>query len=65
MPISRVGTVEDVAAAVGYLCGPESTWVTGHCLAVDGGHTQRRGPDVEHWARALYGDAVVDGGADR
>ncbi len=65
MPISRVGTVEDVAAAVGYLCGPESTWVTGHCLGVDGGHTLRRGPDVEHWARALYGDAAVDGGADR
>ncbi|MEJ7584916.1 MAG: SDR family oxidoreductase [Acidimicrobiales bacterium] len=61
MPVSRVGTVDDVAAAVRYLCGPESSWVTGQCLGVDGGHTLRRGPHVEHWARALYGDAAIDG----
>ncbi len=64
MPISRVGTVDDVGAAVRFLCGPESTWITGQILGVDGGHTLRRGPDIEHWARALYGDALVDlGGA--
>lgn len=45
MPISRTGTVEDVAAAVRYLAGPESGWVTGACLAVDGGHHLRRGAD--------------------
>ena len=39
MPISRVGTVDDVAEAVRYLAGPESSWVTGQCLGVDGGHT--------------------------
>ena len=61
MPISRVGTVDDVAEAVRYLAGPESSWVTGQCLGVDGGHTLRRGPDVEHWARALYGDEAIDG----
>ena len=61
MPISRIGTVEDVAEAVRYLAGPESSWVTGQCLGVDGGHTLRRGPDVEHWARALYGDEAIDG----
>jgi NAD(P)-dependent dehydrogenase (short-subunit alcohol dehydrogenase family) len=60
MPISRVGTVEDIAEAIAYLCGPGSTWVTGQVLGVDGGHTLRRGPDVEHWARALYGDAAID-----
>jgi NAD(P)-dependent dehydrogenase (short-subunit alcohol dehydrogenase family) len=60
MPISRVGTVEDIAEAIAYLCGPGSTWVTGQVLGVDGGHTLRRGPDVEHWARAVYGDALVD-----
>lgn len=60
MPVSRVGTVEDVAEAIRYLCGPGSSWVTGQVLGVDGGHTLRRGPDVEHWARAVYGDALVD-----
>ena len=60
MPISRVGTVDDVGALVRFLCGPESSWITGQVLGVDGGHTLRRGPDIEHWARALYGDEVVD-----
>lgn len=61
MPISRVGTVDDIGAAVRFLCGPESTWITGQVLGVDGGHTLRRGPDVEHWATALYGEDVVAG----
>lgn len=46
MPIRRLGTVDDVAAGVRYLAGPESTWVTGQCFAIDGGHTLRRGPDL-------------------
>jgi NAD(P)-dependent dehydrogenase (short-subunit alcohol dehydrogenase family) len=46
MPLGRLGTVEDVAAAVRYLAGPESSWVTGQCIGVDGGHSLRRGPDV-------------------
>ncbi|HWS45251.1 MAG TPA: SDR family oxidoreductase [Acidimicrobiia bacterium] len=45
MPIARVGTVDDIAAAVRYLAGPESTWVTGQTLGIDGGHQLRRGPD--------------------
>lgn len=61
MPISRVGTVADVADAVRYLAGPESSWVTGQCLGVDGGHALRRGPNVEQWARGLYGDEAIDG----
>jgi NAD(P)-dependent dehydrogenase (short-subunit alcohol dehydrogenase family) len=45
MPISRVGTVEDIAAAVRFLGGPESGWITGESLAIDGGHHLRRGAD--------------------
>lgn len=63
MPISRTGTVDDVAHLIRFLCGPESSWITGQCIAVDGGHTLRRGPNVEHWARALYGDEAIDGPA--
>ena len=43
MPISRVGTVEDIAAAVRFLAGPESSWITGENIGVDGGHHLRRG----------------------
>jgi NAD(P)-dependent dehydrogenase (short-subunit alcohol dehydrogenase family) len=42
-PISRPGTVDEVAEAVRFLAGPESAWITGECLAVDGGHHLRRG----------------------
>jgi NAD(P)-dependent dehydrogenase (short-subunit alcohol dehydrogenase family) len=64
MPLGRLGTVDDIAAGVRYLLGPESSWVTGQVLAIDGGHTLRRGPDIEHWARAVYGDEAVDVCAD-
>ena len=63
MPLARTGTPEDVARAVRYLCGPESGWVTGQALGVDGGHSLRRGPDLEHWSRALFGDDVTEGRA--
>ncbi len=43
MPVGRVGTVADVAQAVRYLIGPESSFVTGETLAIDGGHHLRRG----------------------
>mgnify|MGYP000489331502 CR=1 FL=1 len=38
MPVSRTGTVDDVGALVRFLCGPESSWITGQCIGVDGGH---------------------------
>jgi NAD(P)-dependent dehydrogenase (short-subunit alcohol dehydrogenase family) len=45
MPLARVGTVHDVASAVRYLIGPESSFVTGETLGIDGGHHLRRGAD--------------------
>jgi NAD(P)-dependent dehydrogenase (short-subunit alcohol dehydrogenase family) len=61
MPVSRPGTVADVAALVRFLLGPESGWVTGTSISVDGGHHLRRGPDFEPAARAFFGDDAVDG----
>lgn len=61
MPLGRLGTTEDIAAAVRYLAGPESDWVTGQILSVDGGHTLRRGPNLEGAIRAMYGDAAAEG----
>jgi len=36
-PLGRLGLPEDVAAAVSFLCGPESSFITGHVVPVDGG----------------------------
>ena len=36
-PLGRVGEPEEVAAAVAFLCLPASAYITGQCLAVDGG----------------------------
>jgi len=36
-PLGRLGRPEDVAAAVSFLCGPESAFITGHVVPVDGG----------------------------
>jgi NAD(P)-dependent dehydrogenase (short-subunit alcohol dehydrogenase family) len=44
-PIDRPGEVQDIAHAVRYFAGPESDWVTGQLLTVDGGHTLRSFPD--------------------
>jgi NAD(P)-dependent dehydrogenase (short-subunit alcohol dehydrogenase family) len=63
IPLHRTGTVDDIARLIRFLCGPESSWITGECISIDGGHTLRRGPDVEAWARAVYGDAAIDGPA--
>ena len=39
IPIGRVGSIDDVAAAVIYLASSAGSMVTGHILAVDGGWT--------------------------
>jgi 3-oxoacyl-[acyl-carrier protein] reductase len=37
IPIPRMGTPEDVASAVRFLCSDEASYITGVCLRVDGG----------------------------
>ncbi|GIX38071.1 MAG: tropinone reductase [Silanimonas sp.] len=36
-PMGRIGEPEEVAAAIAFLCLPAASYVTGQCLAVDGG----------------------------
>jgi len=54
-PIERVGEPEDVASLVRFLVGPESTWITGQCISVDGGQGLRRGPDLSSAIEPLFG----------
>jgi tropinone reductase I len=38
-PLGRIGEPEEVASAVAFLCMPAASYITGQCLAVDGGFT--------------------------
>jgi NAD(P)-dependent dehydrogenase (short-subunit alcohol dehydrogenase family) len=55
MPLGRTGEPDDIAAAVRYLAGPESSWMTGQSFAVDGGHELRRNPDLGFMMEQMYG----------
>ena len=39
IPLRRYGTVDEIASFVAYLAGPESSFVTGASLTIDGGLT--------------------------
>jgi 3-oxoacyl-[acyl-carrier protein] reductase len=39
IPLARPGSPEDVARLVAFLCSPDSDYLTGQCIAVDGGMT--------------------------
>jgi NAD(P)-dependent dehydrogenase (short-subunit alcohol dehydrogenase family) len=51
MPISRLGTTEDIANSVAFLLSDDAGWVTGLVLPADGGHHIRQGPDLLHQFR--------------
>ncbi len=38
-PVGRIGTPEEIAAAVVWLCSDAASFVTGHAMAIDGGYT--------------------------
>ena len=44
-PLGGVGEPTDVGRLARFLVGPESRWITGQCINVDGGHSLRRGPN--------------------
>lgn len=55
-PLGRPGEPEEVAAAVAFLCGDESSWMTGENLDLNGGAHLKRYPDLPgHIERMLGG----------
>jgi NAD(P)-dependent dehydrogenase (short-subunit alcohol dehydrogenase family) len=59
MPLSRIGTPEDVANAAAFLLSDESAWITGQMLNVDGGHHLRGGPDIGPIVETMAGAEFV------
>ena len=41
IPLRRMGTAEDIASAVRFLCGDDAAYITGHVLDVNGGMYMR------------------------
>ena len=44
MPLGRVGQVDDIASLIRFLAGPESSWMTGVNVPIDGGTTSDAAP---------------------
>ncbi|MDL4775896.1 SDR family oxidoreductase [Actinomadura xylanilytica] len=63
MPLGRIGEPDDVAAAARFLAGPESSWITGQVVNVDGGHHLRRGPDYRSMFEPMFGADALGGAA--
>lgn len=61
-PMGDVGRSEDVAHLARFLIGPESRWITGVAINVDGGHGLRRGPDFGPFIEPAIGKDALTGG---
>ena len=59
-PLGRTGVPDDIAAGVRYLLGPESSWVTGQSLGIEGGNELTRAPVLESLVRKRFGDDAID-----
>ncbi|MCA8010208.1 SDR family NAD(P)-dependent oxidoreductase [Burkholderia cenocepacia] len=63
--LGRLGEPEDIAPAIRYFAGPESSWVTGQSFAVDGGNELRRNPDLSDLVVQMFGPEAVNSSAVR
>ena len=59
-PLGRTGVPEDIAAGVRYLAGPESSWVTGQSIGIEGGNELTKAPYLESLVRKRFGDGPID-----
>ena len=42
-PLGRMGTLEEVAAAILFLASDAADWITGACIPMDGGNMAKNG----------------------
>jgi len=59
-PLGRAGEPDDIGAAVRFLAGPESSWMTGQSFAADGGQELRKNPDLSVEVARNLGQAALD-----
>jgi NAD(P)-dependent dehydrogenase (short-subunit alcohol dehydrogenase family) len=60
-PMNDVGQPEDVGDLARFLISPESRWITGTAINVDGGHHLRRGPNFGPFIEPTLGAEVMAG----
>lgn len=53
--LGRAGTPEDIADAVAFLCSPQSSWLTGEVLDLNGGAHLKRYPNIHEHLTKLMG----------
>jgi NAD(P)-dependent dehydrogenase (short-subunit alcohol dehydrogenase family) len=51
---------DDIAAGVRYLAGPESSWVTGQSIGIEGGNELTKAPYLESLVRKRFGDDAIE-----
>jgi NAD(P)-dependent dehydrogenase (short-subunit alcohol dehydrogenase family) len=56
-PLRRVGSPEDIANAVAFLCSNQASFITGHTLVVDGGMTIQLQEDLSIRLAQFYRDS--------
>jgi NAD(P)-dependent dehydrogenase (short-subunit alcohol dehydrogenase family) len=54
-PLGRSGEPAEIAAALRFLLGPDSTWITGENLDINGGAHLQRYPDLHGLVMAAFG----------
>jgi NAD(P)-dependent dehydrogenase (short-subunit alcohol dehydrogenase family) len=60
IPMGRAGESDDLARAIRFLAGPESSWLTGQVFAADGGQELLGFPDPNYSLDQIYGKEVMD-----
>jgi len=58
-PLGRAGEPCDIGEAVRFLSGPEASWITGQCYAVDGGNSLRKNADLREYAVRAHGEDAM------